>query len=105
MYSFLSIPDEPMLIHPPRLRLLLRLFLLLAYLSFLVIASNGIFMFVTVPFFVVFVHYYYLLSKGWGLHRYSKALLHSTTFAVWFVTVVFVEQARDAIMQLLWLYF
>ncbi|MEF3310785.1 hypothetical protein PV433_18025 [Paenibacillus sp. GYB004] len=94
-----------MLIHPPRFRLLLRLFLLLAYLTFLVIASNGIFMFVTVPFSVVFVHYYYLLSKRWGLHRYSKALLHSITLAVWFVTVIFVEQARDGIMQLLWLYF
>ncbi|MDF2663429.1 MAG: hypothetical protein K0Q94_6220 [Paenibacillus sp.] len=94
-----------MLIHPPRLRLLLRLWLLLVYLSFLVIASNGIFMFVTVPFSVVFVHHYYLLSKRWGLHRYSKKLLHSITFAVWLVTLVFVEQARDGIMQLLWLYF
>lgn len=79
-----TLPDQPLLIRPPRKKLLTLLTGQWVFLFLLILLSFHIILFfVSVPLFSVLVYQYARLTRMWKVYRYSRALLHGMTCLVW----------------------
>ncbi|MEF3303032.1 hypothetical protein [Paenibacillus sp. GYB003] len=90
-------PGHPLLIRPPRTRLLVRLLRHWVGLFFVVLLSFGFLIMISMPLLVFLSFSYYLLSRDWRGHGYSLALLHLLTSAVWIGSVLGAGPLRSLI--------
>lgn len=96
-----GLPDQPMLINPPRGWLLMQLVRLWSFILILSVMSYSIFLFISLPLLSVVWFYYYQLTVKWKNYRYSGKLLHIAT-AIWFVmSIILGIPIRSGIITLL----
>jgi len=96
-----NIPEQPLLISPPRLALMftaLRLWVSVLFMA--VIAANGLLLFATMPLVVVFLYSYYWFTKLWSAYGCSKALLHTLTTIVWGASFIAAPFIRSFILSI-----
>ena len=91
----LNMPEQPLLINPPRVKLLNRMLRLWLLLFAIVIASAGVFFFITIPAAIfLFFRNYLAFIVQWGTYGYSIKLLHSMTAMVWIAFTLVSDPAR-----------
>ncbi|RKN80514.1 hypothetical protein [Paenibacillus ginsengarvi] len=90
-------PEQPLLISPPRHWLLLRLLRHWAGLFGIVFMSYSFFIMISFPLFVYLLFTYYVLSRDWWGHGYSRVLLHSSSSVVWIVSILLAGPLRTYI--------
>lgn len=91
----LNVPDQPLLINPPRVKLLNRMVRLWILLFVIVVASTGVFFFITIPAAMfLFFRNYFAFTVQWSAYDYSAKLLHSMTAIVWIVFTMIADPAR-----------
>lgn len=90
----ISSSGQPRFINPPAYRMVGKLVKYWLWLLFVVILSTGFFIFITFPFFICFVYFYWLFSRIWKAYGYSVKLLHGSTAGLWIVFVLFASPIR-----------
>lgn len=93
----LSVPEQPMYINPPRLRLLVKVIVYWLLAFVLAVLSSNYLIFVTVPCYVLLVNSYSVFTKIWRMYGYSVVLLSVSSLSALVFSFLVAEPIRNAI--------
>jgi hypothetical protein len=95
----LMMPDYPLLINPPRRRLMMTLLRLWLVVLGIVTLSAGVLVYVSIPIAIFYFFRKYLYFSGvWRVYGYSTKLLHLVTFCVSVLCILVAPAMRTAII-------
>ncbi|MDF2725838.1 MAG: hypothetical protein K0Q59_5516 [Paenibacillus sp.] len=92
---------HPLLIHPPRSRLLLAAFYHGFMVFMVVLLSFNFFIFFSVLLLGFFIFSYTMFTLLWKRYTYSAALLHSFTLLIFLVSLAVAGPVRNGIYHVL----